>query len=262
MDYKAALVNGIDGNDSDSKNSSDSKNGSDTVTSHIKNVPVTLQRKPFLQPESDVRLPHTGTPRANLAATYEHPKGTQESSWAREHQNQTVLQQHCDFFDQDKDGIIWPQDTFRGFHALGFNILLCLLSVFIIHGNFSYATVPGYLPDPLFRIYVKNIHKGKHGSDSGTYDTEGRFVPQKFEDMFSKYADDKDYVTMRDVLNLLKGQRLLADPFGWGGAFFEWLATYILLWPKDGRMKKEDIRKIYDGSLFYEIAKERKTSGK
>jgi hypothetical protein len=39
------------------------------------------------------------------------------------------------------------------------------------------------------------------------------------------------------------------------------LATYILLWPKDGRMKKEDIRKLYDGSLFYEIAKERKTSG-
>jgi peroxygenase len=35
------------------------------------------------------------------------------------------------------------------------------------------------------------------------------------------------------------------------------MATWILLWPEDGRMKKEDIRRIYDGSLFYEIAARR-----
>lgn len=39
------------------------------------------------------------------------------------------------------------------------------------------------------------------------------------------------------------------DPFGWSAA--------LLLWPKDGRMKKEDIRGIYDGSLFFEIAARR-----
>jgi hypothetical protein len=35
------------------------------------------------------------------------------------------------------------------------------------------------------------------------------------------------------------------------------IATYIMLWPEDGRMKKEDIRRVYDGSLFYEIAARR-----
>lgn len=39
-------------------------------------------------------------------------------------------------------------------------------------------------------------------------------------------------------------------------------AIYILLWPEDGRMMKEDIRKMYDGSLFSEIARKRKTAGK
>lgn len=51
MDYKAALVNGID---------SDSKGSSDAVKSYIHAAPITLQRKPFLQPEGDVRLSHTG----------------------------------------------------------------------------------------------------------------------------------------------------------------------------------------------------------
>jgi hypothetical protein len=33
-----------------------------------------------------------------------------------------------------------------------------------------------------------------------------------------------------------------------------------MLWPEDGKMRKEDIRCIYDGSLFYVIAERR--SGK
>jgi len=30
--------------------------------------------------------------------------------------------------------------------------------------------------------------------------------------------------------------------------------TYVLLWPEDGRMKKDDIRRVFDGSIFYEVA--------
>jgi peroxygenase len=75
----------------------------------------------------------------------------------------------------------------------------------------------------------------------------------------------------------MSGQRVAYDPFGWSAAAFEckWfapyqgsnimkltihlpgIATYLLLWPEDGRMKKEDIRRVYDGSLFYEIAARR-----
>jgi peroxygenase len=32
---------------------------------------------------------------------------------------------------------------------------------------------------------------------------------------------------------------------------------YVLLWPEDGRMKKDDIRRVFDGSIFYDVAAKR-----
>lgn len=77
---------------------------------------------------------------------------------------------------------------------------------------------------------------------------------------------------------MLKGQRYITDPIGWGSAFFKckiyWyncllvalltnqgIVTYIMLWPKDSRMMKEDIRRVYDRSIFYVLA-ERRAKGK
>lgn len=47
-------------------------------------------------------------------------------------------------------------------------------------------------------------------------------MPQKFEDIFEKYAgDDKQGITLREIWTYMKGQRLYADPVGWGAAGFE-----------------------------------------
>lgn len=83
-----------------------------------------------------------------------------------------------------------------------------------MHLCFSHVTRPYVLPDVLFRIHVENIHRAKHGSDSRTYDNEGRFVPQEFENIFSKYAEGRDYMTLGDVWRLNYGQRMYMDPFG------------------------------------------------
>ncbi|KAH7119625.1 Caleosin related protein-domain-containing protein [Dendryphion nanum] len=223
----------------------------------IKSVPITEEQLPFVQEPSNSTLPEAGVGRVNLAPSVQSPNGTTEKNWASRHSHQTVLQQHCDFFDTDKDGIIWPMDTFRGFHALGFGVILSFIALFIIHINFSYPTSPTWLPDPFFRLYLKNAHRTKHGSDTGTYDAQGRFIPQKFEDIFSKYAEGRDYLTVQDVITMFQGQRCISDPIGWGGFIFEWGVTYLMLWPEDGRMKKEDIRGVYDGSIFYNIAAQR-----
>jgi len=226
------------------------------IVTAIPTVPVTEERLPFV-PSSE-QFYNPGTARANIAASEEHPDGTTKDGYARRHHNQTVLQQHVSFFDFDKDGVIWPHDTFRGFHLLGFNILLSLVAALIINTGFSYPTSHSYIPDPFFRVHVDNINKVKHGSDSGTYDNEGRFIPQKFEDLFSKYAKGKDGLTIWDILDELKGQRALIDPFGSFAAVFEWIAVYIMFWPEDGIIKKDDIRRVFDGSIFYEIAARRK----
>jgi len=134
------------------------------------------------------------------------------------------LEQHVSFFDRDGDGIIWPGDTFRGFHELGYHVFWCIVAVFVIHSGFSYFTSESWIPDPLFRLTVKNMHRAKHGSDTGSYDTEGRFIPYKFEEIFSKYdKDGKGGLTFMEGMRMIRGNRMIADPTGWTAAFFEWL---------------------------------------
>lgn len=63
------------------------------------------------------------------------------------------------------------------------------------------------------RIHLKNIHRSLHGSDTGTYDSEGRFLPARFEEIFTKYdRDQKGGLTWTEGLWMIHGNRLIADP--------------------------------------------------
>lgn len=52
-----------------------------------------------------------------------------------------------------------------GFRRLGFNVPFSLWAVLVINPAFSLVSSPGWLPDPLMRVFTANIHRGKHGSD-------------------------------------------------------------------------------------------------
>ncbi|AEO60313.1 hypothetical protein MYCTH_83193 [Thermothelomyces thermophilus ATCC 42464] len=223
-------------------------------------APVTFQRRQATGAGEFIAKPAVA--RANLAVSTFAPNGSPESKNGRM-RDHTVLQQHVLFWDRDQDGQIYPWDTYVGFRDLGFSILFSLLAVVIINVNFSYPTrlAVSWWPDPWFRVYVGGIHKAKHGSDSGVYDKEGRFVPQMFEDIFSKWdVHGAGSLSAGELWNMIKGNRLAADPFGWGAAIFEFGTTWLLL-QKDGRVSKEDLRQTYDGTIFWKI-KEAREQGK
>ncbi|RAK95824.1 caleosin family protein [Aspergillus ibericus CBS 121593] len=219
--------------------------------------PATDSRPPARYTNDYIEKP--GVPRGNAAASIDRPDGDED--YAKRYGDFTPLQQHILFWDRDSDGQIYPWDTYKGFRDLGFNVLFSLLAVLIINLNFSYPTrlAHSYLPDPWFRVYVDGIHKAKHGSDSNTYDPEGRFVPQSFENMFAKYDHDGDgALSLRQLFEMMHGNRCAADPFGWGAAIFEWGTTWLLI-QKDGKVWKEDVRGVFDGSLFWKIREARQS---
>ncbi|KAI7733221.1 hypothetical protein M8C21_006185 [Ambrosia artemisiifolia] len=180
-------------------------------------APVTSQRK--IRSDLDSKLPKPYLGRALAAPDTDNVHGT----WGHKHR----------------------------FRDLGFNIFACVLFTLFIHGAMSYSTLPTWLPSPLFPIYIDNIHKCKHGSDSSTYDTEGRFVPANLENIFSKYAHTKtDKLTFKELWHMTDSTRNAFDFFGWTASKFEWGVLYMLAKDSEGFLSKESVRRCYDGSLF------------
>ncbi|KII86584.1 hypothetical protein PLICRDRAFT_163775, partial [Plicaturopsis crispa FD-325 SS-3] len=172
----------------------------------------------------------------------------------------TALQAHVAFFDPDNDGVIWPSDTYNAFRAIHFSILLSLICTAIIHGSFSYLTLPPTrrLPDPRFRLLVAHMHQAKHHSDSRAFTRRGALDAARFEQVWrASTRAPHTHMTFAEGVRMLKRNRDPVDlPFGWFAAVFEWLATYIMLWPArgSGGVKKEDVRGTFDGTIFYKIS--------
>lgn len=176
--------------------------------------------------------------------------------------NPTALQQHVLFWDPNHDNIITPNDVYTGFRSLGFSVIFSLGSL-LIPLFFSYPTrlAHSYLPDPYFRIYIDSIHKAKHGSDTGIYDSDGHLRAPLFDEMFAKFdGSGTGSLNVSELFALMKKNRVAADPAGWSFAFMEWWTTWLLL-QQDGRVWKDDLRQCYDGSLFWRIKEKQVSNG-
>uniref|UniRef100_A0A0D6RA28 EF-hand domain-containing protein n=1 Tax=Araucaria cunninghamii TaxID=56994 RepID=A0A0D6RA28_ARACU len=207
-------------------------------------APVTAERK--LNRHLDEQMPKPYLARALAAVDPENINGSKDHP----DNDMSVLQQHVAFFDKNRDGIIYPWDTYKGFRMIGFNILSSFLLAVVINVAFSYVTLPGWIPNLLFPIYVRRIHRAKHGSDTEVYDTEGRFDPAKFDAIWSKYArKHPNKLSFWEVQCMLASNRNVLDIFGWLAEELEWIALYVAA-HKKGHLEKETVRAMYDGSLW------------
>ena len=174
--------------------------------------------------------------------------------------------------------------------------------------HYRYVTWGTWIPDPLFRLKINRMHRasiffytfpttpkpanqGKHGSDSEVFTSTGEFDDERFNNVFDMYSEDPHtHLTFWQGVRMVHGNLNLFDPvctlylgiyarqinthlqFGWAAAVFEWMATYLTIWPYDPKgMTKQDIKDVYDvrifpftdtavvdavsqGTLFYKIA--------
>ncbi|KAL1216458.1 putative peroxygenase 4 [Cardamine amara subsp. amara] len=168
------------------------------------------------------------------------------------------LQRHVAFFDRNKDGIVYPAETFQGFRAIGCGYLLSGFASLFINMGLSRQTRPGKGFSFSFPIEVKNIQLAKHGSDSGVYDKDGRFVASKFDEIFAKHAKTHhDALTNEELKQLLNANKEPNDRKGWIAGYTEWKILYFLCKDKNGLLHKETVKAAYDGSLFEQLEKQR-----
>lgn len=88
----------------------------------------------------------------------------------------------------------------------------------------------------------------QHGSDTGTYDHLGHFVPPCFENLFTDASHDM--LTTAQLAHLHRRSRCAMDPFGWFADVFELFSIWWISETKQG-VGKEELRGVYDVGLHH-----------
>ena len=93
----------------------------------------------------------------------------------------TVLERHVSYFDPDGDGEITMAQTFRGLRNVGVGVVISCLLTLLINLFLGYLTHG----KPSLSVSVRDIARGKHPYDTGSFDERGELSAANFEALFS-----------------------------------------------------------------------------
>ena len=166
----------------------------------------------------------------------------------------TALQKHVDFFDSNQDGRITLAETYDGLRRLGINALRSASFAAVINA----ALGPVTSRTLTLSIDTARIHLARHGSDTGVYDSRGRFSPVRFNTLFDRHdADGDGALDAGELTQVFSRNR--TDLMGHLGSRAEFGLLLELAGEKrKGRLvlTRERLELFYNGSLFYKLAQE------
>ncbi|KAF8298206.1 hypothetical protein DL93DRAFT_2091354 [Clavulina sp. PMI_390] len=187
------------------------------------------------------------------------------------------IHRHIDFFDTDKDGIVWPSDTARGLYKVGFKWVTAWVIAFVGHIGFAPLTVPhpkltdivdlwslfwflpslvwSYIPDPFLRIYAGNLEFAKHTASTHTWNQEGWYEDDKFQKIWAfSGSPNKDTLTYPEAMTMIKSYRHgISDGWGLFKGPFEWTLLFWVVNPADGKVTKDQVKSVYAGTIFEDV---------
>jgi peroxygenase len=168
--------------------------------------------------------------------------------------SRTTLQKHVDFFDSNHDGKITLLETYQGLRRLGLGAARSAVFGGVINAALGSSTSRA----PSLTVDAGRISAGKHPSDTGVYDRQGRFVQRRFDRLFARYDEDRDgALDGEDLARLFRGNQ--RDLLGHLGSIAEFGLLLSLAGEDRGGRKvltRRRLKRFYDGSLFYQLADE------
>lgn len=168
-------------------------------------------------------------------------------------QYSTALQKHVAFFDRNKDGIIYPYETYIGFRAIGFGRVISAIAAVFINISLSYKTLDSPIPSPLLPIYIKNIGRSRHANDSRVYSEGDNFTPHRLDELFREFAKESPDRLSLNEMNAMRESfhKNSNKKSGRLASKVEWQFAYKALKDEYGYISKDYIAKLFDGSIFY-----------
>lgn len=184
----------------------------------------------------------------------------------------TVLERHVSYFDVDADGQITIAQTYRGLRNVGVPFPLAVFFTALINGFLGFLT-QGKLST---KISVKDIAKGKHPFDTGSFDTRGERDRVAFEQLFSAPTtrEPRDRLTVEEIRAVIVKRGDPKKPFGeFGSLLSNWFSAreieLLLCAASDCNkalpggeerraISRRTLERFYSGELLFLLARRRR----
>jgi Caleosin related protein len=184
----------------------------------------------------------------------------------------TVLERHVSYFDPEGDGEISMAQTFRGLRGVGVGAVIAGLLTVLINLFLGYLTQG----KPSTRVSVRDIARGKHPYDSGTFDVKGELDEANFAALFSAPTASApfDRLTRDEIRKLIVRRGDSKKPFGeLGSVLSNWFSgreiQLLLCVASDCKkelpsgeqvpaISRRTLRRFYTGQLLFLLARHKR----